>query len=56
MADITGKGSGEQFNIDVVVNLSQAQSAIANVSQSLNEITKKIGEITNKIIDLQSRL
>jgi len=55
MADITGKGSGEQFNIDVVVNLSQAQSAIANVSQSLNEITKKIGEITNKIIDLQSR-
>jgi len=51
-----GKGSGEQFNIEVTVNVTQAKTALAGISKSLDSITKKVGTLTSKIIDLQSRI
>jgi len=56
MADVMGKGSGEQFNIEVTVNVTQAKTALAGISKSLDSITKKVGTLTSKIIDLQSRI
>jgi len=51
MADVMGKGSGEQFNIEVTVNVTQAKTALAGISKSLDSITKKVGTLTSKIID-----
>jgi len=56
MADVMGQGSGEQFNIEVTVNVTQAKTALAGISKSLDSITKKVGTLTIKIIDLQSRI
>jgi len=56
MADVMGKGSGEQFNIEVTVNVTQAKTALAGISKSLDSITKKVGTLTSIIIDLQSRI